>query len=1206
MCVKKNIWLILLCIFAQIASAQIAVTNNPPFDNEENLVTDILLGDGIDASNFSSVGFANGIGYFDANAANIGFDEGVILSTGGLTFVTDGFGAGSGISGDADLELALNAINLFWNVNNVTILEFDFVAESETVAFNYVFGSMEYTSYTCSIFNDIFGFFLSGPGISGPYSNDAVNLAYVPDPNNPGGYTNTPVAVNTINAGELTNDPDCNDIDPDFESYNIYWIDNDYSGTGWQGVNEPPQPEFTVQGITGFTVPLTAEYNGLICGETYHIKLAIADASDGALNSVVFLEANSFASPEVTISTVPNTDLGLVLDVENGVLEGCGQAAIQFDRAGDMSMDLNITLEYSGDAEYGVDYAELPTELVLPAFQEQVIIPVDVFYDDIIEGDELLLVTVTGVPVPCQENNIVQDIEIIIFDQEELVLEMIPNEVTMDCLGSANIQASISGGYAPYTYTWTDAFGTIIEEGVLDDEGILSIEQSPSETTFYNLIVSDNCLDQVVFDATNVIVQEEALFVEFDGDVLICEEDLTDVILNPNISGGIPPYNYTWFYEGVVISNQEVLFDLPGSGVYQFIAEEACGGIAGDEIEVSFIDLAPYVELISYDVFDPTLLPESCFESVLQFNVPEISDEEIYLNINLSGSAEIGLDYNMETSVVIPAGEDIFYVPISIVPDQEDEGVETIELNFPFIDVCSNWPTQFTIQVYDPPPLFVELDPELILCEEDTDTGLIEGFVNGGIGIVNYAWYYQNEVVSTDLDLQTSGLDSGIYAFWATDQCDNTSMATISYDVTPSSPTVSLSSFDYVDPVQMYEGCGYSTLTFEMPMSYSNDTIFYYNITGSSSFMNGMDINELENYIEVPAGVTSVDVDIIPILDNLAEYTETIIFEFPFSTSCVPQDNIEVYINNYTAIEINTIENQTLCAGQSLELEAEYSGGVPPFVETWTYVGNIENSSLAVFDSQAGVNSAVFTVTDACGLSSSMELLVEGVEVDLFEVTWPPNEVFACYGDNSQMNLNVEGGQPPFTFQWFLEGVETSAITPSPSSPVWNDDYWMTTSTHVIATLPPYTPYNYNYEVIITDSCANEVVYNIDVNIDDCLLPTSFSPNGDDNNDVFWVQFGDLVGPVSLEVFNRWGTLVYRSDDYTPCVESRLGCWDGTHFQRYAEECSEGIYYYVFTYSNPIYNVDSYDVSGLVEGVFGLPRERSMGSQRSGSLLLVR
>ena len=45
--------------------------------------------------------------------------------------------------------------------------------------------------------------------------------------------------------------------------------------------------------------------------------------------------------------------MGLVLDVENGVLEGCGEVAIQFDRGGDLSMDLNVTLDYSGDALYG-------------------------------------------------------------------------------------------------------------------------------------------------------------------------------------------------------------------------------------------------------------------------------------------------------------------------------------------------------------------------------------------------------------------------------------------------------------------------------------------------------------------------------------------------------------------------------------------------------------------------------------------------------------------------------------------------------------------------------------------------------------------------------------------------------------------------------------------------------------------------------------
>ena len=261
----------------------------------------MLLGESLSTSNFSSAGFSQGIGYFDGTQTNIGFDEGIILSTGGLDLVTEGMGEGSGLSGDADLELALNQINLNWDVNNVTVLEFDFVAISDYMAFSYIFGSTEYTSYTCTQYNDIFGFFLSGPGINGIYSNNAVNIALVPDPDNPGQFTNTPVAVNTLNSGTPSEGADasvCDDIDGNWTDYNVFWVDNEFDAglQNWEGVNPPFEPQFTVEGLTGFTVPLTAQYNGLIYGETYHIKLAIADASDFSLNSVVFLEGTSFVN----------------------------------------------------------------------------------------------------------------------------------------------------------------------------------------------------------------------------------------------------------------------------------------------------------------------------------------------------------------------------------------------------------------------------------------------------------------------------------------------------------------------------------------------------------------------------------------------------------------------------------------------------------------------------------------------------------------------------------------------------------------------------------------------------------------------------------------------------------------------------------------------------------------------------------------------
>ena len=178
----------------------------------------------------------------------------------------------------------------------------------------------------------------------------------------------------------------------------------------------------------------------------------------------------------------------------------------------------------------------------------------------------------------------------------------------------------------------------------------------------------DDCLDQEVFSSTNVIVDDQTLNVVLEDDMLICEEDLEGVTINPEIIGGLPPYTYAWFYNGSLISNEAVLSSIPGDGLYHFIAEEACGVIVGDEISISIINLAPYVELISYDVLDPNLLPEGCFESVLQFNVPVPQNEDINLDFYVEGSATFGVDYNIEsTSITIPAGEETFFVPISII-----------------------------------------------------------------------------------------------------------------------------------------------------------------------------------------------------------------------------------------------------------------------------------------------------------------------------------------------------------------------------------------------------------------------------------------------------------------------------------------------------------------------------------------------------------
>ena len=275
---KKTVYLFLLMTLSPLClKAQITGDCIYPYTTPEGLV-EIIVGEGLDYSNVTFSGFDCSVGYF-SGPSNIGFSQGLVMATGGIGSISPGgtFGSGGGGGTDNDLAEQLVMVNSFsTNLNNLIVLEFDFIPSSNQVSFQYVFASNEYANYTCSQYNDIFGLFLSGPGISGPFTNNGINLALVPDPNNPGEFTDTPVGINTINSGTASsgNSEPCDVIDPNWQDYSVFFTDNSNAET----VSFP-----------SFTIPLTAT-SAVIAGESYHIKIAIADVMDGALNSAVFLE----------------------------------------------------------------------------------------------------------------------------------------------------------------------------------------------------------------------------------------------------------------------------------------------------------------------------------------------------------------------------------------------------------------------------------------------------------------------------------------------------------------------------------------------------------------------------------------------------------------------------------------------------------------------------------------------------------------------------------------------------------------------------------------------------------------------------------------------------------------------------------------------------------------------------------------------------
>ena len=186
---KISIQLIIACLFIFIgtnANAQLVANNSL---TPTQLVQQVLLGAGINAFNITYSGDTGAIGSFNGVNSNIGLSGGVIMSTGDIFSCTGPSGCSVSTPWNYPGDSMLSAIT-GGVTNDAAILEFDFVPIGDTVKFTYVFASDEYPSFVNS-FNDVFAFFIRGPGIAG-----YPNIAVLPN------AFNTPVCIDSVNDGQ--------------------------------------------------------------------------------------------------------------------------------------------------------------------------------------------------------------------------------------------------------------------------------------------------------------------------------------------------------------------------------------------------------------------------------------------------------------------------------------------------------------------------------------------------------------------------------------------------------------------------------------------------------------------------------------------------------------------------------------------------------------------------------------------------------------------------------------------------------------------------------------------------------------------------------------------------------------------------------------------------------------------------------------------
>ena len=228
-----------------------ALTLTPTNSGTE--LANTIVGEGItvEPGSINYTGANGSAGFFNEGmSSGIGIESGIILTTGQASDAigpNNSSGTGSDNSGGGDEDLA--SLVPGFNINDASVLEFDFESEGGDLFFDFVFASEEYNEFVNSSFNDVFGFFLDGE-----------NIAVIPG-------TETPLAIDNVN------------LDVNSQFYN-----NNDDGS------------FDLE-YDGFTNVLTAQALDLSAG-THTIKLAVGDAGDSILDSAVFIGANTFADVE--------------------------------------------------------------------------------------------------------------------------------------------------------------------------------------------------------------------------------------------------------------------------------------------------------------------------------------------------------------------------------------------------------------------------------------------------------------------------------------------------------------------------------------------------------------------------------------------------------------------------------------------------------------------------------------------------------------------------------------------------------------------------------------------------------------------------------------------------------------------------------------------------------------------------------------------
>ncbi len=198
----------------------------------------------------------------------------------------------------------------------------------------------------------------------------------------------------------------------------------------------------------------------------------------------------------------------------------------------------------------------------------------------------------------------------------------------------------------------------------------------------------------------------------------------------------------------------------------------------------------------------------------------------------------------------------------------------------------------------------------------------------------------------------------------------------------------------------------------------------------------------------------------------------------------------------------------------------------------------------------ANVPGGVFAGPGVSGSSFSPSAAGTGQHTITYAIAGNACAVPVSLTVNVYPNPTVDAGPSPLTLS---NGTSiTINATASAGTYLWTPSTGLSSINTLTTTANPTSDIVYTLTVTNGDGCKASDNVSVTV-LGPCLDPSPvFTPNNDGNYDVWVVSQGGCVKQLKVDVYNRWGALVYHSDDYR-------NNWNGNYKNT---ALPDGTYYY--------------------------------------------